>query len=153
MTTKRLKLIKCILKHRWLLWPRLESLQLQEDVWRRRVLQLEEGEVRDFAYAHYVRAKRLKIRMKKRLGMPIWEKGVCEICGCTDTDPCFNPYWGTCWWVDEEHTLCSHCDIYAIQQDPETRHCIHSNPEVYEPTLDEIEPSNLYWLQHIHDEN
>lgn len=127
MAKKKVKRIRRMLRHRWMLWPRLESLQLQEDVWRRRVLQLEEGEARDFAYDHYIRAKRLKIRMKKRLGMPIWEKGVCEICGCTDTDPCFNPYWGHCWWVDEEHSLCSHCDIYAIQQDPATRYCINTH--------------------------
>lgn len=87
---------------------------------------LEEGEARDFAYRHFVKTKRQKIRMKKRLGFPIWHKGVCEICGCTDTAPCFNPMWGNCWWVDEEHSLCSHCDIYAVQHDPHTRHCINN---------------------------
>lgn len=127
MAKKKVNRIRRMLRHRWMLWPRLESLQLQEDIWRRRALQLGGGEAWEVAYKHYVRAKRLKIRMKKRIGMPIYKRGVCEICGCTDTDPCFNPYWGNCWWVDEEHTLCSHCDIYAIRQDPATRHCINTH--------------------------
>ncbi len=127
MNPRIVRRIRRMLKHRWMLLPLLESLQMQEDVWRRRVLQLEEGNPRDFAYRHYVRAKRLKIRMKKRLGIRIWHKGVCEICGCTEKDPCFSPGWGYCFWVDEEHSLCSHCDIPAIQQDPETRHCVKSS--------------------------
>lgn len=136
MNKRKVNLIRKMLRHRWMLWPRLESLQLQEDAWRRKVLHLEEGEARVFAYLHYVRAKRLKIRMKKRLGMPIWPKGTCEICGCTEMDPCYNPMWGYCWWVDEEHSLCSHCDIYAIQQDPCTGHCV--NTQGY-PTIEDFE--------------
>ena len=35
--------------------------------------------------------------------------GVCKVCGCTDNDPCHNPEYGNCWWVDDTHELCSHC--------------------------------------------
>ena len=52
--------------------------------------------------------------------------GVCKKCGCTDDDPCFNPIYGTCWWVDDSHTLCSHCADVVIAMDPETKHCINS---------------------------
>lgn len=33
------------------------------------------------------------------------ERGTCIVCGCTDARAC--P--GGCWWVDDEHTLCSQC--------------------------------------------
>ena len=52
--------------------------------------------------------------------------GVCKICGCTDNDPCSNPDWGNCWWVDESHELCSHCADPEIYNDPATEHCINS---------------------------
>lgn len=53
--------------------------------------------------------------------------GICKICGCTDNDPCFNPQYGNCWWVDDTHELCSHCAKQEIADDPETIHCINSN--------------------------
>lgn len=53
--------------------------------------------------------------------------GVCKKCGCTDTDPCFNPEHGNCWWVDESHELCSHCADPKIANDPNTHHCVNSN--------------------------
>lgn len=56
-------------------------------------------------------------------------KGVCRICGCTDDDPCFNPRVGNCWWIDETHTLCSHCADEELSCDPETQHCINSTFE------------------------
>ncbi len=46
----------------------------------------------------------------------------CKICGCTDTDACFHPEFGTCWWMDEEHTICSHCFFKKIYLDPKTKH-------------------------------
>lgn len=52
--------------------------------------------------------------------------GVCKKCGCTDDNPCFNPIYGNCWWVDDSHTLCSHCADAVIAMDPETKHCINS---------------------------
>lgn len=59
--------------------------------------------------------------------------GVCRECGCTEDDPCFNPNVGTCWWADDEHTLCSHCADPRIKNDPETEHCINSKKkECYE---------------------
>lgn len=57
------------------------------------------------------------------------KKGVCRICGCTDDDPCFNPRVGNCWWIDETHTLCSHCADEELSCCPETRHCINSTFE------------------------
>lgn len=54
--------------------------------------------------------------------------GACRICGCTDDNPCFNPNVGNCWWTDESHTLCSHCEIEVISTDPETVHCINDMP-------------------------
>ena len=43
------------------------------------------------------------------------ENGVCRVCGCTDDNACYIPGVGPCWWVDETHTLCSHC----VEIDPE----------------------------------
>ena len=55
--------------------------------------------------------------------------GVCNVCGCTDDNPCYNPNVGHCWWADESHTICSHCADKAIADDPETKHCINSNSD------------------------
>ena len=52
--------------------------------------------------------------------------GVCKVCGCTDTDPCYHPDHGNCWWVDDTHELCSHCADKVIADDPATQHCINS---------------------------
>lgn len=52
--------------------------------------------------------------------------GICRICGCTENDPCFHPAHGTCWWADDEHTICSHCTDSRIKDDPATEHCINS---------------------------
>ena len=52
--------------------------------------------------------------------------GVCKICGCTDNNPCYNPEYGTCWWVDDTHELCSHCADSEIANHPATEHCINS---------------------------
>lgn len=63
--------------------------------------------------------------VKKEIVTP----GICRICGCTENDPCFHPVHGTCWWADDEHTICSHCTDSRIKDDPETRHCINSKTE------------------------
>lgn len=55
--------------------------------------------------------------------------GICRVCGCTEHDPCFHPNYGTCWWVDEEQTLCSHCADKEIVNDLLTEHCINTNDE------------------------
>jgi len=36
-------------------------------------------------------------------------KGVCQICGCTENDPCFllTRRFSTCAWIDETKTLCT----------------------------------------------
>lgn len=59
--------------------------------------------------------------------------GVCRVCGCTDNDPCLNPEYGNCWWVDDTHELCSHCADETIANDPATQHCINSKG--IDPTL------------------
>ncbi|MDD6970573.1 MAG: hypothetical protein SPH83_11960 [Treponema sp.] len=48
------------------------------------------------------------------------QKGICRICGCTATTACYNPKYGTCWWIDETETLCSHCSIEEIKNDKAT---------------------------------
>lgn len=53
-------------------------------------------------------------------------RGVCKVCGCTEMDPCFNPDYGCCWWVDDSHELCSHCADKDIADDPRTEHCVNS---------------------------
>ena len=58
--------------------------------------------------------------------------GVCKKCGCTDTDPCYNPEHGNCWWVDDTHELCSHCADPKIANDPNTRHCVNSNDKYFQ---------------------
>lgn len=57
--------------------------------------------------------------------MTVLKSGICRVCGCTDHNPCYNPNVGTCWWVDESHTLCSHCAEEVLSCDPETIHCIN----------------------------
>ena len=55
--------------------------------------------------------------------------GICSVCGCTENDPCYHPDYGTCWWADEEHTLCSHCAEKAVTEDPLTTHCINAKED------------------------
>ena len=50
--------------------------------------------------------------------------GICKICGCKDDDPCWEPNHGCCWWVDDTHTLCSHCSEEDIVQSDYVVHCI-----------------------------
>ena len=65
--------------------------------------------------------------------------GVCRVCGCTMSNPCHHPLYGTCWWVDEEYTLCSHCADkvmargrqVSISTDPNTRHCINDSSNAF----------------------
>lgn len=41
-------------------------------------------------------------------------RGVCRVCGCTDTDcrACIARTGEPCSWIDEEHTICSRCVDY-----------------------------------------
>lgn len=48
--------------------------------------------------------------------------GVCRICGCTENIACQHPDHGACWWIDNTHTLCSHCGIDEIKNDAATTH-------------------------------
>lgn len=38
--------------------------------------------------------------------------GTCKYCGCTDDNACVHPDLGACWWVDDEHEVCSHCAAF-----------------------------------------
>lgn len=51
--------------------------------------------------------------------------GICKVCGCTDTNPCYNPKFGFCWWHDEKHTVCSHCADAEIRESPSTVHRVN----------------------------
>ena len=37
------------------------------------------------------------------------QKGICNVCGCTWESPCVNEKLGSCWWMDHDETICSHC--------------------------------------------
>lgn len=63
--------------------------------------------------------------------------GVCRVCGCTDANPCYHPEYGTCHWVDDTHTLCSHCASveeygFGIVQDPDTEHCVNDSGNAFD---------------------
>lgn len=56
--------------------------------------------------------------------------GVCRVCGCTMTDPCYNPGYGSCWWADADETICSHCYHKEIFKDPATEHCVNTKNHI-----------------------
>ena len=37
------------------------------------------------------------------------EKDICRRCGCKWNTACVDEMYGSCWWVDKNRTLCSHC--------------------------------------------
>lgn len=43
------------------------------------------------------------------------ETGICKLCGCNWVTPCIDDKDGACWWVDDTHTICSHC-YYGLNQ-------------------------------------
>lgn len=49
-------------------------------------------------------------------------RGVCKICGCTWTNPCFSHKYGFCWWPTKEEDICSHCHNQEIKDDPNVIH-------------------------------
>ena len=55
------------------------------------------------------------------------ETGTCVVCGCTWNNPCYNPEVGCCWWQDAKETICSHCAVRGIFNDPNTVHCVNDN--------------------------
>ena len=63
--------------------------------------------------------------LKKSLPSP---RGVCRVCGCTFSNPCYHPEHGFCWWADDTHTICSHCADPEIAEDERTEHCVNSKP-------------------------
>ena len=56
------------------------------------------------------------------------KRGTCRVCGCTEGHACTNPTHGNCWWVDASETLCSHCALPEIADDPFTFHPNHDRP-------------------------
>lgn len=63
-----------------------------------------------------------------RYRFQLLHRGTCRVCGCTATRACTNPTHGNCWWVDETETLCSHCALPEIADDPFTFHPNHDRP-------------------------
>lgn len=86
-----------------------------------------------------------RLFFKKTMGWDYWseghfvwrytfrlrERGTCRVCGCTWDHPCTNPEHGTCWWEDETETICSHCAIPKIAEDPRTTHCVSCHCGAY----------------------
>lgn len=60
----------------------------------------------------------------------ITKPGVCRKCGCTLYDPCWSPHAGYCGWNDQSQTLCTHCAVEVIRDDPRTQHCVNSKPRI-----------------------
>lgn len=69
----------------------------------------------------------------KAVDQPI--PGVCRVCGCTETNPCYTPDHGHCWWV--EPSLCSHCAELCDDPDedprnhPDIEHCINDKSNAF----------------------
>ena len=63
-----------------------------------------------------------------RYNFELCKRGTCRVCGCTENHACTNPTHGNCWWVDDTETLCSHCALPEIADDPFTFHPNHSRP-------------------------
>lgn len=53
--------------------------------------------------------------------------GTCRICGCSIDNPCYNPNYGFCSWIDKDKTLCSHCANSDIRYSEKTEHCVRTN--------------------------
>ena len=62
------------------------------------------------------------------MASPFATRGVCRICGCTFSNPCYHPVHGYCWWADDARTICSHCADPEIAGDARTVHCVNSKP-------------------------
>lgn len=78
-------------------------------------------------YVHELQHISLLCGVDLQWEVPGLPRGVCRICGCTETDPCWHPEQGYCSWVDEEETICSHCHDEAIASDLRTVHCVNSS--------------------------
>ena len=63
-----------------------------------------------------------------RYTFELCKRGTCRVCGCTESHACTNPTHGNCWWVDASETLCSHCALPEIADDPFTFHPNHDRP-------------------------
>lgn len=51
----------------------------------------------------------VKMTIKEYFAKMGRQKEVCKICGCTFENPCYTHENGYCYWIDDEHSLCSHC--------------------------------------------
>ena len=49
--------------------------------------------------------------IEKVSGRPnLWKmQGICQYCGCTENHACYSERLGSCWWADEDQSICSHC--------------------------------------------
>lgn len=55
------------------------------------------------------------------------EKDTCRRCGCKWNTACVDEMYGSCWWVDKNRTLCSHC-FYGFN---DSKHYASSLPRKY----------------------
>lgn len=60
----------------------------------------------------------LIVVLSKQVPIP----GTCAVCGCTEDHACYNPYYGSCWWIGRSRILCSHCAIIDIADSSDTVH-------------------------------
>ena len=59
--------------------------------------------------------KRHRLAIRQRgLPDPGPLEGMCEVCGCTDEDPCIDDHGEPCGWQDATKTLCTTCkELYS----------------------------------------
>jgi len=69
-------------------------------------------------------------KLKKFIG----PYGVCKVCGCVDNNACNHPEHGNCFWIDDDHDLCSHCYIPEWREEEKT---IHRILDKYKTTKEE----------------
>lgn len=72
------------------------------------------------------RRQELELWYRKKLNI---KPGTCKICGCTMYNPCYNPKFGFCWWINESNTICSHCSIPLLKNSPKTIHKVNDAPD------------------------
>ena len=62
------------------------------------------------------------IQIQEQTPRLYFENRKCPKCGCTESNACTHPDFGTCWWVNDSIDTCSHCFFEEIAKDPHTEH-------------------------------
>ena len=55
------------------------------------------------------------------------------MCGCTETNLCWHPQFGTCGWADKTHEICTHCVEFA--NDGQVINPLNHNQVLKEPAI------------------